>query len=88
MDIDLDSFVDTAAIIMNCDLIITCDTSIAHLSGALGKKTWILLKKIPDWRWMMHRSDTPWYKNVKLFRNNNMKSWEITFKKVYQQLGN
>ena len=88
IDNDGDSFVDTAAIIMNCDLIITCDTSIAHLSGALGKKTWVLLKKIPDWRWMMHRSDTPWYKNVKLFRNNNMKSWEITFKKVYQQLDN
>ena len=87
IDNDGDSFVDTAAIIMNCDLIITCDTSIAHLSGALGKKTWVLLKKIPDWRWMMHRSDTPWYKNVKLFRNNNMKSWETTFNKVYQELG-
>ena len=81
-----DAFVDTAAIIVNCDLIVTCDTSIAHLSGALGKKTWILLKKIPDWRWMLKRSDTPWYKNTKLFRNKNIKNWKPVFDKIYKKI--
>tara|TARA_X000000368_G_scaffold303113_1_gene241568 strand:+ start:89 stop:2071 length:1983 start_codon:yes stop_codon:yes gene_type:complete len=86
IDNDGDAFVDTAAIIVNCDLIITCDTSIAHLSGALGKKTWILLKKIPDWRWMLSRSDTPWYKNAILFRNTNIKNWQPIFKTIYKKI--
>ena len=86
IDKDGDAFVDTAAIIVNCDLIITCDTSIAHLSGALGQKTWILLKKIPDWRWMLNRSDTPWYNNAVLFRNKNMKNWKPVFDKIYKKI--
>ncbi len=86
IDNDGDAFVDTAAIIVNCDLIITCDTSIAHLSGALGKKTWIILKKIPDWRWMLNRSDTPWYKNAILFRNTNIKNWKPVFDKMYKKI--
>ena len=86
IDNDGDAFVDTAAIIVNCDLIITCDTSIAHLSGALGQKTWILLKKIPDWRWMLNRSDTPWYNNAILFRNNNIKNWKPVFDKIYKKI--
>ena len=86
IDNDGDAFVDTAAIIVNCDLIITCDTSIAHLSGALGKKTWIVLKKIPDWRWMLNRSDTPWYSNALLFRNTNMKNWKLIFKTIHKKL--
>ena len=88
IDNDGDAFVDTAAIIVNCDLIITCDTSIAHLSGALGKKTWIVLKKIPDWRWMLNRSDTPWYKNAILFRNTNIKNWKPVFDKIYKKIKN
>ncbi len=86
IDNDGDAFVDTAAIIVNCDLIITCDTSIAHLSGALGKKTWIILKKIPDWRWMLNRSDTPWYKNAILLRNTNIKNWKPVFDKIYKKI--
>ena len=63
-----------------------CDTSIAHLSGALGKKTWIILKKIPDWRWMLNRSDTPWYKNAILLRNTNIKNWKPVFDKIYKKI--
>src|SRR5207342_361381 len=62
---DLDSatgaFMDTAAVMMNLDLVITSDTAIAHLAGALGVPVWVVLPAAPDWRWMLHRSDSPWY---------------------------
>ena len=68
-------FNETAAIIENCDLIITSDTAIAHLAGGLGKKTFLLLQNIPDWRWGLKGEKTFWYPSVKLFRqesiNNN-----------------
>lgn len=62
------AFVDTAAIISNLDLVITCDTSIAHLAGALGARTWLALDAAADWRWLAERDDSPWYPTMRLFR--------------------
>ena len=70
-----DTFIDTAAVMMCCDLIITVDTSIAHLAGALGRPVWIALKYIPDWRWMLNRKDSPWYPTMRLYRQNDFDKW-------------
>ena len=69
-------FHNTAALISNLDLVITIDTSIAHLAGALGKKVWILLPFISDFRWLMNTDRSPWYPNVKLFRQTKFNSWD------------
>jgi ADP-heptose:LPS heptosyltransferase len=61
-------FADTAALIARLDLVITVDTAIAHLAGALGKPVWVLVHVAPDWRWMADRADSPWYPTVRLFR--------------------
>src|SRR5262249_46814005 len=81
-----DGFVDSAAAIANLDLVITCDTSIAHLSGALGKPTWIILKHAADWRWLLDREDSPWYPTVRLFRQSQPGDWESAFSKVADAL--
>jgi len=89
--IDLDSFglndfSDTAAAIENLDLIITVDTSVAHLAGALAKRTWLLLPFYPDWRWQLNREDSPWYPAIKIFRQNNADDWGCVFEKVFDEL--
>jgi len=70
-----DDFSDTAAAIASLDLIISIDTSVAHLAGALGKPVWLLLPKVPDWRWLLHRPDTPWYASMRLFRQKQSGDW-------------
>jgi ADP-heptose:LPS heptosyltransferase len=72
---DLKSFSDTAALIANLDLVISVDTSVAHLAGALAKPVWILLPFIPDWRWLLDRDDSPWYPTARLFRQDERRSW-------------
>ena len=62
------NFLETAAIIANCDLVITSDTSTAHLAGGMGQATWTLLKQIPEWRWGIHGKTTFWYPSARLFR--------------------
>lgn len=79
-------FLDTAAIIMNCNLIITCDTSIAHLAGTMGKKTFLLLNYNNDWRWGVDKDYCSWYKNVKIFRQTTSKSWDEPFNQVYDNI--
>jgi tetratricopeptide (TPR) repeat protein len=79
-------FLDTAAIIMNCDLIITCDTSIAHLAGTLRKKTFLLLNYNNDWRWGVDKDYCSWYKNVKIFRQTKSGSWNEPFNQVYDNI--
>jgi hypothetical protein len=79
-------FDDTAALIMNMDLIITIDTSIAHLAAALGQPTWILLAYMCDWRWMLERDDTPWYQSVRLFRQHADRSWQTVMSDIRQAL--
>ena len=85
-DAGQNAFVDTAAIMMNCDLIITSDTATAHLAGALGCPTWIALKKVPDWRWMMEINNCPWYKNIKLYRQNERDNWKSVFEIIKKDL--
>ena len=64
----IEDFADTAAVIANLDLVISIDTSVAHLAGAMGKAVWVLLKTDADWRWLLDRSDSPWYPTMRLFR--------------------
>ena len=68
LDSGADAFLDTAAVMMSLDLIISIDTSIAHLAGAMGRPVWIVLKAVPDWRWMLERRDSPWYPTARLYR--------------------
>jgi tetratricopeptide (TPR) repeat protein len=72
----IETFADMAAMISNLDLVITVDTSVAHLAGALGKPVWILLPFIPDWRWLLDRHDSPWYPSAQLFRQSRVDDWE------------
>ncbi|SEC65322.1 Tetratricopeptide (TPR) repeat [Rhizobiales bacterium GAS188] len=81
-----DAFVDTAAVMANLDLVITCDTSIAHLAGALGKPVWVALKSVPDWRFLLDREDTPWYPNMRLFRQSRRGQWDEVFARMSQAL--
>lgn len=73
------SFLDAAAVMKLCDLVITSDTAVAHLGGALGVVTWVALKSVPDWRWMLERTDSPWYPSVKLFRQRSRDEWTSVF---------
>jgi ADP-heptose:LPS heptosyltransferase len=73
---DLIDFGETAALMQNLDLIVTVDTSMGHLAGALGKPVWILIPKAADWRWMLDREDSPWYPSVRLFRQQKPGAWD------------
>ena len=79
---DIVDFSDTAALIENLDLVISVDTSIAHLAGALGKPTWILLPYSPDWRWFIDREDSPWYPTAKLYRQKTQSDWDEVIERV------
>ena len=83
---EISSFDDTAAIIENLDLIITVDTAVGHLAGALGKPTWILLPKSSDWRWLLDRTDSPWYPTVRLFRQAIPGAWDEVLHGVEKSL--
>jgi len=80
------SWEETAAIVANLDLVITCDTSIAHLAGALGVPVWIALPLVPDWRWLLEREDSPWYPNTRLFRQTQLDDWAEVFKRIAAEL--
>lgn len=77
---------DTAAAIENLDLVISVDTSVLHLAGAMGKTTWGLLAFSPEWRWMLHRQDSPWYPTMKLFRQHERTGWPPVFQRVADEL--
>ncbi|MDX2272921.1 MAG: tetratricopeptide repeat protein [Cyanobacteriota bacterium] len=83
----LNDFADTASLINQMDLIVSVDTSVAHLAGALGKPVWILLPYLPDWRWLMQRSDSPWYPTARLFRQTQAGNWSGVMQQVKQALG-
>ena len=80
------AFVDTAAVMHNMDLIITSDTSIPHLAGALRRPVWVALKKIPEWRFMLDRADSPWYPDMKLFRQTKTGEWRGVFEQMAGEL--
>jgi tetratricopeptide (TPR) repeat protein len=82
----LADFSDTAALIEQMDLIISVDTSVAHLAGALGKPVWILLPFIPDFRWLLGRTDSPWYPTATLFRQPAIGDWSSVIKKIFRLL--
>jgi len=81
-----ENYLDTAAAIENLDLVITIDTSIVHLSGALGKKTWGLFSFSPDWRWLMDRADCIWYSSVKVMRQKDFGNWTELSDRLYDEL--
>ena len=81
-----DDFADTAAAIEKLDLVISVDTAVLHLAGAMGKPVWALLPFVPDFRWMLNRTDTPWYPTMTLFRQNRLGRWEDVFESVKKQL--
>jgi tetratricopeptide (TPR) repeat protein len=83
---DLDSFEDTAALIMNLDLVIAVDTGVAHLAGALGKPVWLMLPANSDWRWLQARNDSPWYPGMKLFRQSVLGEWAPVVQEVAEAL--
>ena len=78
----LDDFVDTAAAIAALDLVVTVDTAVAHLAGALGKPVWLLLSCVPDWRWLLGRDDSPWYPTARLFRQPAAGKWAAVAEQV------
>ncbi len=84
---DFHDYAATAAAIDTLDLVITVDTSVAHLAGAMGKPVWILLHKhFPDWRWLLDRKDSPWYRSARLFRQSGKGDWEGVVAEVAQEL--
>ena len=83
---DLDDFADTAALIDCLDVVVTVDTSVAHLAGALGAKTWVLIPYAPDWRWLNERTDSPWYPSVTLYRQHAPGDWEGVIERVRRDL--
>lgn len=86
MDAGPDGFIDTAAVMANMDLVVTCDTSIAHLSGGLGVRTWMALKWLPDWRWEASRPDCPWYPTMRLFRMARKDDWAEVMGRITDEL--
>jgi len=83
---DLDDFTDTAAMLVNLDLLVTVDTSVAHLAGAMGKPVWVLLPFMPDWRWILNRDDTPWYPTMRLFRQKVRGDWGEMMERVKEAI--
>jgi tetratricopeptide (TPR) repeat protein len=82
MDVGPDAFADTAAVIENLDLVITSDTAVPHLAGALGRPVWTLLPFAPDWRWLLGREDSPWYPTMRLFRQKTPGDWPEVIARV------
>jgi hypothetical protein len=80
------AFLDSAAVMKCVHLVITCDTALTHLAGALGVKTWLPLAYVPDWRWMLDRYDSPWYPNHRLFRQTTKGDWTSVFNEMETEL--
>jgi ADP-heptose:LPS heptosyltransferase len=83
---EFEDFSDTAGAIANLDLIISVDTSVVHLAGAMGRNVWALLPFAPDWRWMLHRDDSPWYPTMRLFRQAQRGNWDSVMNHVAAEL--
>jgi hypothetical protein len=81
------AFLDTAAVMQNLDLVITSDTAIAHLAGALGVPAWIAIAQVADWRWLANRDDSPWYASLRLFRQRASGDWSEVFERMAARVG-
>jgi hypothetical protein len=77
---------DSAAVMRNLDVLITCDSSLAHLAGALGAPVWMAISSTPDWRWLSHREDTPWYPSMRIFRQSDRFVWGPVFERMAAEL--
>lgn len=86
LDEESGAFMDTAAVLKNLDLLITSDTAIAHLAGAIGVPVWVALPHVPDWRWLLEREDTPWYPTMRLFRQPQPGDWTSVFERIASAL--
>jgi Glycosyltransferase family 9 (heptosyltransferase) len=83
---ELESFLDTAAVIALSDLVISADTAVAHLAGAMGRPLWVLIPFAPDWRWTLHGETSPWYPTARLFRQKSLGDWEDVIARVGAEL--
>jgi ADP-heptose:LPS heptosyltransferase len=83
---EFDSFADTAGAIHNLDLVISVDTAVAHLAGAMAKPVWVLLPYAADWKWFLERPDSPWYPTMRLFRQPRPGDWSEVIKTVVHEL--
>ena len=83
---DLTSYGETAAALAHLDLVVSVDTSVVHLAGALGRPCWVMVPFSPDWRWLLEREDSPWYPTVRLFRQKAPGVWDGVVRKVAQEL--
>jgi hypothetical protein len=86
LDTKSGAFMDTAALMKNLDLVITSDTAVPHLAGALGVPVWVALSFVPDWRWLLERADSPWYPSMRLFRQIKPGDWEGAFERMADEL--
>lgn len=86
LDPAIKDFTDTAAFVSELDLVIMCDSSVAHLAGALGKPVWTLIPYAPDWRWLTSREDTPGYPSMRLFRQSEPGRWDDVFENLIAAL--
>jgi len=80
------AFMDTAAIMKSLDLVVSSDTAIPHLAGALGVPIWLALPLVPDWRWLLEREDSPWYPTMRVFRQRRRGDWEDVFHRIAEEL--
>lgn len=83
---ELEDFADTAAVLSHADLVITVDTAVAHLAGALGRPVWLLVQYSPDFRWLLDREDSPWYPTLRIFRQNQLRDWSGVVRRVAEAL--
>src|SRR5262249_3274706 len=83
---ELKDFADTAAVIAQLDLVITVDTAVAHLAAAMGKPVWVLLPRVPDFRWLLDRDTSPWYPSARLFRKSRPRDWDEVMTRVAREL--
>jgi hypothetical protein len=87
LDLGPAAFAETAAVVRNLDLVITSDTALAHLAGALGAPVWVALSRAPDWRWQFgDREDSPWYPTMRLFRQPALGQWDAVFERMAARL--
>ena len=83
---ELSDFADTAALVSLLDLVVSVDTSVVHLTGAIGRPFWLLVPFAPDFRWLLKREDSPWYPTARLFRQSGIDKWEEVFERVRAEL--
>jgi hypothetical protein len=86
LDEEAGAFMDTAAIMEHLDLVVTSDSAVAHLAGALGIPVWVALPMVPDWRWLLEREDCPWYPSMRLLRQTRRGEWDGVFERIAEDL--